>query len=206
MIAASAPTARTGRPAEGAGLAAVFATMHLSWGAGFLRGCTSFGPPLAALARIVGLRALADLESRMRVGVYTDYSYSHDGESYYSERAFFTFITRLAGMVDWLVLFGRLNPQRGRSHYRVPDEIDFVPLPYYESQADARAAVRAMALLAARVLAQPRQGRRRVAARPASARDRVRGARGDPPQAGGARRAPGHAGLHAAAAIPASAG
>jgi glycosyltransferase involved in cell wall biosynthesis len=80
----------------------------------------------------------------MRVGVYTDYSYSHDGESYYSERAFFTFITQLAGMVDRLVLFGRLNPKGGRSHYRVPDEIDFVPLPYYESQADAQAAVRAM--------------------------------------------------------------
>jgi glycosyltransferase involved in cell wall biosynthesis len=80
----------------------------------------------------------------MRVGVYTDYSYSHDGEAYYSERAFFTFITRLAGMVDRLVLFGRLNPQGGRSHYRVPDEIDFVPLPFYESQADARAAVTAM--------------------------------------------------------------
>jgi glycosyltransferase involved in cell wall biosynthesis len=82
----------------------------------------------------------------MRVGVYTDYTYSYDGESYYSERAFFTFITRLAGMVDQLVLFGRLNPQGGRSHYRVPDEIDFVPLPYYESQAHARAAVQAMVL------------------------------------------------------------
>ena len=56
VIAASAPTARKEGPAEGAGLAAVFATMHLSWGAGFLRGCTSFGPPLAALARILGLR------------------------------------------------------------------------------------------------------------------------------------------------------
>ena len=80
----------------------------------------------------------------MRLGVYTDYSYSREGDSYYAERAFFTFITRLAGMVDKLVLFGRLNPAPGRSHYRVPDEIDFVPLPYYESQADARAAVRAM--------------------------------------------------------------
>jgi glycosyltransferase involved in cell wall biosynthesis len=80
----------------------------------------------------------------MRLGVYTDYSYSREGDSYYAERAFFTFITRLAGMVDQLVLFGRLNPAPGRSHYRVPDEIDFVPLPYYESQADARAAVQAM--------------------------------------------------------------
>jgi glycosyltransferase involved in cell wall biosynthesis len=80
----------------------------------------------------------------MRLGVYTDYSYSREGDSYYAERAFFTFITQLAGMVDRLVLFGRLNPKNARSHYRVPDEIDFVPLPYYESQADARAAVRAM--------------------------------------------------------------
>ncbi len=80
----------------------------------------------------------------MRLGVYTDYSYSREGGSYYAERAFFTFITRLAGMVDRVVLFGRLNPTPGRSHYRVPDEIDFVPLPYYESQAHARAAVQAM--------------------------------------------------------------
>ena len=56
VIAASAPTARKHGAAEGAGLAAVFATMHLSWGAGFLRGCTVFGPPWAALARILGLR------------------------------------------------------------------------------------------------------------------------------------------------------
>ena len=82
----------------------------------------------------------------MRVGVYTDYHYWRDGDSYYAERAFFTFITKLAGMVDRLVLFGRLNPRPGRSHYRVPDEIDFVPLPFYTSQADALAAVRAMAL------------------------------------------------------------
>ena len=81
----------------------------------------------------------------MRLGVYTDYHYWRDGDSYYAERAFFTFITRLARMVDKLVLFGRLNPAGGRSHYRVPDEIDFVPLPFYESQADARAAVQAMA-------------------------------------------------------------
>jgi glycosyltransferase involved in cell wall biosynthesis len=56
VLAASAPAAREDGPAEGAGQAAVFAAMHLSWGAGFLRGCLAFGPPLAALARIVGLR------------------------------------------------------------------------------------------------------------------------------------------------------
>jgi hypothetical protein len=30
--------------------------MHLSWGAGFLRGCVAFGPPWAALTRIAGLK------------------------------------------------------------------------------------------------------------------------------------------------------
>ena len=56
VVAATAEVAMEEGPAEGAGQAAVFATMHLSWGTGFLRGCLSFGPPLAALARIVGLR------------------------------------------------------------------------------------------------------------------------------------------------------
>jgi hypothetical protein len=32
----------------------VFAVMHLSWGAGFLIGCVRFGPPVAALARLLG--------------------------------------------------------------------------------------------------------------------------------------------------------
>jgi len=41
---------------DAAGLPVVFAVMHLSWGLGFLRGCLAFGPPLAALARIAGLR------------------------------------------------------------------------------------------------------------------------------------------------------
>ena len=39
----------------------------------------------------------------------------------------------------------RVGEFLGRSHYRVPDEIDFVPLPFYTSQADAVGALRAMA-------------------------------------------------------------
>ena len=30
----------------------------------------------------------------MRLGVYTDYHYWREGDSYYAERAFFTFITQ----------------------------------------------------------------------------------------------------------------
>jgi glycosyltransferase involved in cell wall biosynthesis len=81
----------------------------------------------------------------VRLGVYTDYRYWREGDAYYAERAFFTFITRLARAADGLVLFGRLNPEPGRSHYRVPDEIDFVPLPFYRSQAHPVAAVQGMA-------------------------------------------------------------
>jgi succinoglycan biosynthesis protein ExoA len=36
-------------------LPAVFVTMHGAWGAGFLNGCRRFGPPLAAMARLVGV-------------------------------------------------------------------------------------------------------------------------------------------------------
>ena len=42
----------------------------------------------------------------MRLGVYTDYHYWRDGDAYYAERAFFTFITNLRPLVDRLVLLG----------------------------------------------------------------------------------------------------
>lgn len=43
-----------GRPADVGWLPAIFATMHLSWGAGFLMGCGRFGLPLAAVASLAG--------------------------------------------------------------------------------------------------------------------------------------------------------
>jgi succinoglycan biosynthesis protein ExoA len=58
VVAASIAAARRGRGADAAALPAVFATMHLSWGVGFLAGCARFGPPLAALARVAGLSGL----------------------------------------------------------------------------------------------------------------------------------------------------
>jgi succinoglycan biosynthesis protein ExoA len=42
-----------------ASLPCVFATMHLSWGAGFIVGCARFGLPVAALANVLGARGLA---------------------------------------------------------------------------------------------------------------------------------------------------
>jgi hypothetical protein len=56
VLGTSARAARTHSVRDAAGLPAVFAAMHLSWGLGFLRGCLAFGPPLAALARIAGVK------------------------------------------------------------------------------------------------------------------------------------------------------
>lgn len=80
----------------------------------------------------------ADAEELLRLAVYTDYAYRRDGEAVFAERAFVLFLAELARRVDRLVLLGRLHPESGRStrsHYRVADEIEFLPLPHYESLA-----------------------------------------------------------------------
>jgi glycosyltransferase involved in cell wall biosynthesis len=69
----------------------------------------------------------------VRLAVYTDYSYRREDGVVYGERAFVTFLVRLSESLDRLVLLGRLDPRPGRSHYRVPEPIEFVPLPYYGS-------------------------------------------------------------------------
>jgi succinoglycan biosynthesis protein ExoA len=45
--------ARGERTADVAGVPIVLATMHASWGAGFLAGCLRFGPPTGAIRRLV---------------------------------------------------------------------------------------------------------------------------------------------------------
>lgn len=74
----------------------------------------------------------------MRLAVYTDYPYRRVGDAVYAERAFVLFLGGLARHVERLVLLGRLHPSAGRSlrsHYRLASEIEFIPLPYYESLA-----------------------------------------------------------------------
>jgi succinoglycan biosynthesis protein ExoA len=56
ILGTSATAARVATPAEAASLPAVFAVMHLSYGAGFFIGSLRFGPPLAALAHVAGIR------------------------------------------------------------------------------------------------------------------------------------------------------
>jgi glycosyltransferase involved in cell wall biosynthesis len=69
----------------------------------------------------------------MRLAVYTDYTYVIEERRLYAERAFALFLARLATRFDRFVLIGRLNPSPDRARYEIPPEIEFVPLPYYES-------------------------------------------------------------------------
>lgn len=53
VLVTSVRVAARGRPGDALALPAVFATMHLAWGAGFIAGCLRFGLPLRAIAHAV---------------------------------------------------------------------------------------------------------------------------------------------------------
>lgn len=80
----------------------------------------------------------------MRLAVYTDYAYRREGDAVYAERAFALFLAGLADDLDELVLIGRLEPEPGRWHYRLPERVRFVALPHYASLAHPVSVVRAM--------------------------------------------------------------
>ena len=81
----------------------------------------------------------------MRLAVYTDYTYARDDGGIYAERAFALFLSALSERIDRLVVVGRMRPTGGSSRYRLPDDVDFVGLPYYESLARPASASVAMA-------------------------------------------------------------
>ena len=80
----------------------------------------------------------------MKIAVYTDYAYRQEAGVTYGERAFVVFVCRLAEEMESLTVLGRLNPQPGTSHYRLPDDIRFVGLPHYETLTRPHEAVVAM--------------------------------------------------------------
>jgi glycosyltransferase involved in cell wall biosynthesis len=68
----------------------------------------------------------------VRLGVYTDTLYRHDGATLTNSRAFTRFVTSLPPRVDEVVLFGRVAPEPGRADYPLPTEgVRFVALPHY---------------------------------------------------------------------------
>ena len=81
----------------------------------------------------------------MRLGVYTDYVYRRDEGAIYAERAFALFLAELRDHVDRLTLIGRLDPDPGHSHYRLPPGIELVGLPHYRSLVRLRESGPAMA-------------------------------------------------------------
>jgi glycosyltransferase involved in cell wall biosynthesis len=80
----------------------------------------------------------------VRVAAYTDYVYKRRDGAVYAQRAFALFLARLAQEVDALAIAGRLDPEPGESYYRLPDDVEFVPLPHYASLASPLRALPAM--------------------------------------------------------------
>jgi glycosyltransferase involved in cell wall biosynthesis len=70
----------------------------------------------------------------VRLGVYADLVYRHEGATISTDRSFVNFVTALPPRVDEVVLFGRLAPRSGRDPYVLSvDHVRFVALPYYPS-------------------------------------------------------------------------
>jgi glycosyltransferase involved in cell wall biosynthesis len=70
----------------------------------------------------------------LRIGVYSDMSYRRDAEGVSTHQAFIRFVSELVTRVEEVVLFGRVDPVPGRSHYALPsDRVRFVALPHYAS-------------------------------------------------------------------------
>ena len=64
--------------------------------------------------------------------MYTDLVYRAEGETLTTDLSFIVFVTSIAPRVGEVVLFGRLDPKPGRSHYELPREgVRLVPLPHY---------------------------------------------------------------------------
>jgi glycosyltransferase involved in cell wall biosynthesis len=80
----------------------------------------------------------------MRLGVYADLAYRREGETLSADRAFILFATKLAPRLGEIILFGRLDPEPGRSFYPLPREcVRFVPLPHYDRLTDVVDVLRA---------------------------------------------------------------
>ena len=80
----------------------------------------------------------------VRLVVYTDYMYHREGGRVFAERAFAMFLAKLAGGVERMTIVGRLDPRPSRARYELPPEVEFVPLPFYESLSTPWTALLAM--------------------------------------------------------------
>ena len=75
----------------------------------------------------------------VRLAVFTDYVYRRRDGRLYAERAFALFLARLGTLIDRLVLVGRYAPSSEAAPYALPEDVEFVGLPYYERLGPASA-------------------------------------------------------------------
>ena len=80
----------------------------------------------------------------MRLAVYLDYVHRREGSRVYAPRAFALFVAGLRAEFDGVVVGGRVDPEPGRSHYALPDDVEFLDLPHYASAADPRGLAKAI--------------------------------------------------------------
>jgi glycosyltransferase involved in cell wall biosynthesis len=88
------------------------------------------------------------VSASVRLAVFCDYRFWRAEGRIWTERAFIVFLGGLAEQVDRLVMPGRLHPAEGRpglAHYPLPEGIDFVALPWYETLAKPVGMLRALA-------------------------------------------------------------
>ena len=69
----------------------------------------------------------------LRLAVYLDDTYREHAGGVYGNRSFVLFLGSVAERIEHLLLLGRLDPAETRSHYRVPESVEFAPLPPYPS-------------------------------------------------------------------------
>jgi glycosyltransferase involved in cell wall biosynthesis len=80
----------------------------------------------------------------VRLAVYIDYVHRREGTRVYAPRAFALFVSGLRGHFERLVIAGRVDPEAGRSHYPLPEDVTFVALPHYASAASPLGLARAI--------------------------------------------------------------
>jgi glycosyltransferase involved in cell wall biosynthesis len=76
-----------------------------------------------------------------RIVVFEDSVYRRDRDGVYTDRAFLLFAASLSGLMSEVTMLGRLDPEPGRSYYRLPGAVRFRGLPHYPSLASPRALV-----------------------------------------------------------------
>lgn len=78
----------------------------------------------------------------MRFIVYTDQVYKRSEGDIRTDRTFPLFVAEVGKHLEHLVIMGRVRTDPGPAPFRMPDGVEFVGLPHYDSLVDLRSALR----------------------------------------------------------------